>query len=81
VIAVRRSEIVEENQRMLERQRQFRIAADLVTDVWIKSAEVHQAPENSTLSPNCGFLTDAPPAFSAIPPNPVRFVEILLAYL
>jgi hypothetical protein len=37
---MRRPAIEEENRRMLERQRQFRIAADVVTEAWMAFAEV-----------------------------------------
>jgi hypothetical protein len=38
---MRRSEIETQNGYMLERQRQFRMAADVVTDAWTKFAEVY----------------------------------------
>ena len=37
---MRRANIEDENRRMLDRQRQFRIAADVVTDAWMKFVEV-----------------------------------------
>ena len=37
---VKRSEIEQQNQLMLRRQREFRVAADIVTDVWTAFAEV-----------------------------------------
>jgi hypothetical protein len=37
---VRRSEIEEQNQLMLRRQREFRLAADVVTDAWMAFDEV-----------------------------------------
>lgn len=37
---MRRAQIEEQDRYQLERQRQFRIAADVVTDAWIKFAEV-----------------------------------------
>jgi hypothetical protein len=37
---MRRAAIEAENRRMLERQRQFRMAADVVTDTWMRFAEV-----------------------------------------
>jgi hypothetical protein len=37
---MRRSEIDEQNRRMLAQQRQFRAAADVVTDAWARFAEV-----------------------------------------
>lgn len=37
---MKRAEIEEENHLMLSRQRQFRVAADVVTDAWMRFAEV-----------------------------------------
>jgi hypothetical protein len=37
---MRRSEIAEQNRYLLERQRQFRVAADVVTDAWTRFEEV-----------------------------------------
>jgi hypothetical protein len=37
---MQRAEIEDQNRHMLERQRQFRLAADIVTDAWTKFAEV-----------------------------------------
>jgi len=38
---MRRSEIEGQNRYLLDRQRQFRLAADIVTDAWISFPEVH----------------------------------------
>lgn len=37
---MRSAAIAEQNQYLLERQRQFRMAADVVTDAWMRFAEV-----------------------------------------
>jgi hypothetical protein len=37
---MRRREIEEQNQRLLARQREFRVAADAVTDAWVAFSEV-----------------------------------------
>jgi hypothetical protein len=38
---MRRAAIEEQNRHLLRRQRDFRMAADVVTDAWMKFAEVH----------------------------------------
>ncbi len=38
---MRRAAIEEQNRILLERQRQFRMAADVVTEVWMAFPEVH----------------------------------------
>jgi hypothetical protein len=37
---MRRSEIEEQNRYLLERQRQFRVAADVVTEAWMAFSEI-----------------------------------------